>query len=177
MSEGDGARVGGEGDEDGGVVMGKVIKEEVGHWERVVCKAGEEGEVIDIADSSDDENEEAALASIEKLEVDLASKTSDDLVGMIVESRKQELVARKESKVLAKRERLEKDKLAWEAAMRIKKERVENELKEVKEKEEVEKEEVVGEELGTNGMGREEMMELLIVKGEEEDDDHYDSYE
>lgn len=154
-------------------VMGKVIKEEVvGHWERVVCKAGEEGEVIDIADSSDDENEEAALASIEKLEVDLASKTSDDLVGMIVESRKQELVARKESKVLAKRERLEKDKLAWEAAMRIKRERVENE-----EKEEVEKEEVVGEELGTNGMGREEMMELLIVKGEEEDDDHYDSYE
>ena len=78
-----------------------------------------------------------------------------------------------ESKVLAKKERLEKDKLAWEAARRIKKERVENE-----EKEEVEKEEkVVGEELGTNGMGREEMMELLIVKGEEEDDDHYDSYE
>ena len=32
-------------------------------------------------------------------------------------------------------------------------------------------------ELGTNGMGREEMMELLIVKGEEEDDAHYDSYE
>ena len=149
-------------------VMGKVIKKEVmGHWERVVCKAGEEGELIDIADSSDDENEEAELASIEKLEVDLASKTSDDLVGMIVESRKQELVARMESKVLAKRERLEKDKIAWEAARRIKKERVENE----------EKEKVEGEELGTNGMGREEMMELLIVKGEEEDDDHYDSYE
>ena len=157
-------------------VMGKVIKKEVmGHWERVVCKAGEEGEVIDIADSSDDENEEAALASIEKLEVDLASKTSDDLVGMIVESRKQELVARMESKVLAKRERLEKDKIAWEAARRIKKERVENEEKEKVEKEE--KEKVEGEELGTNGMGREEMMELLIVKGEEEDDDHYDSYE